>query len=170
MERKEYVNEADLPHILGAIFDDRVVIYEAYSAFEQELLSFSDLASLESYISHAREQNSFINLKLHYPDAGGNAFIERIALIPEKCNGATYRYVAHGWGLIQLQMEFSGSPTIHVRFAVNTSTRAHNWAPLYPDLAPPEAWNWKLVEKHVRRLIRVLRKHALAQKTDPEPV
>lgn len=166
MQRQEYLNEADLSQVLAAIFDSRAIVYEAYSAYERELLSFSNFASLKSYISSFREQKNFICVSIHYPDTGGNTSIRRIALNPAKCNGASYRYAAEGWGLIQLQMDFAKSPMVQVRLAVNTLARANAWAPTYPEMESPEAWNWRLVEKQARRLIRVLRKHALARNND----
>lgn len=161
MQRQESISAAAVPEILSAAFAGKPVVYEAYSGHDQDLLSFNELASLESYISKSLARGEkFIQLALHYPEARGVVTARKIDLNPTKCNGATLRYAADGWGLIQLQMKFSNSDFVQVRVAANSESRASTWATTSSVVGAPDSWDWKAVEKHARRLIRVLRKQS----------
>lgn len=98
-----------------------------------------------------------VNLLVHYPEALGFVATRVITLQPEKCGGASWREALEGWGLIQLQLQYRVADFVEFRVAVNTEKRAQAWAQTYPEMGAPSLWNWKLVEKHARRLIRVLR-------------
>lgn len=162
MQREETIAGANLERIVEAIFvEGRPDVYEAYSAFDSDIVSFSNAAELNSYISWPQpKKEGTLGFVLYYPDTKG--FVERIriALDREKCEGHTYRYRVNGWGLIQFQVNSQKTPNIVCRFAVNTEKRANAWFPTYPELQSPALWDWKAVERHARRLIRELRRYA----------
>jgi hypothetical protein len=100
------------------------------------------------------------NFAIYYPESKGHFYKEKVTINPDKCNGATYRHSANGWGLVQLQIDLREKPIAGVRVAANTAKRAETWSPTYPELKDPSLWDWKYVEKQSRRIIRVLRQCA----------
>jgi hypothetical protein len=158
MQREETIDEETLRRVLNAVYQGNPVVSEAYSHFDEDVLSFPSLGELDAYISRERAAGRpWINLVIHYPETRGLVVKKKIDLIPEKCDGATFRYSMEGWGLIQLQIDYKLAPSIECRFAVNTEKRALAWAQTLSALGAPDQWEWKAVEKQVRRLIRVLR-------------
>jgi hypothetical protein len=120
--------------------------------------SFSSLADLSEYIDTKRKQGvRHVALAVEFRDVKGHVRTRRIALKPEKCEGATWRETVEGWGLVHVQFAFLKDGLVECRVAVNSDKRAAAWASTNPDLRDPKLWDWKVVEKHARRLIRILR-------------
>jgi len=88
----------------------------------------------------------------------GHVEARRISLDPKKCDGHTFRYSLDGWGLIQIQITENGQGLCECRIAVNSPKRAQAWADTYPAYQDPKLWNWPIVERHTRKLIRHLKK------------
>ena len=85
-------------------------IYELASRGEQPLRQFRSLADFEEHFSIADwtvGAGDAILLQIYAHGAKGR-FSRRIKLNPKHCKGATFRYEAHGWGLIQLYLERPG--------------------------------------------------------------
>jgi hypothetical protein len=161
MQRTEIVEFPRLEEIVGSIFEEPATAYEDYSEFDSELKEFDSKEAVLNKIESAKENGAFsVNFAIYYPAANGYFYKEKKSLNPEKCNGATYRYVANGWGLIHLQIDLRDKEKPEVRVAVNTLKRATAWEPTYPELKAANLWDWKLVEKQARRLINVLKKCA----------
>ena len=158
MQAKETVTLAHTSKVLDAIFADEAVVYEADSSFQQHTRQFTDHATLAAYVEEQRSAGKrFLAVAVHYRQALGQVQTKTVTLSPEKCAGATWRESVHGWGLIHLQLSFEGNDSVELRITVNTEKRAEAWVSAYPEMGAPAQWNWKLVEKHARRLIRVLR-------------
>jgi len=159
MQREESISEEALRRVLASVYEGGPSVFQAYSHFDKDILSFPALSDLDAYIADERAGGRpWIDLVLHYPETRGLVEKKKIDLQPEQCGGATRRYAMEGWGLIQLQIDYKAAPTIVCRFAVNTEKRAQEWAPTIPALGPPERWDWKAVAQNARRLIRVLQK------------
>lgn len=151
-----------LEKILEAIYDGDPRVFEAYSAYESDIRIFPTRQSLEKYISDelgSMNKFKYVYCFLHYPGSDGLVRKRRLKLDPKRCDGATYRYAMEGWGLIQFQLDLTDIENISCYFAANSEKRANNWSSIYPELGAPTLWNWAVVEKNVRRLIRVLRKN-----------
>ncbi len=149
--------------IVEAIYEGNPGVSEAYSALERDIRSFPTKESLTDFISEKLADETklkTIYCFVYYPGASGVIRKKRIELNPTKCDGATHRYTMEGWGLIQFQLNISDREAVTCRFAVNSAKRANNWAGVYPELGSPALWNWPMIEKNIRRLIRVLRKNA----------
>ena len=161
MEREGTIAANDLERIVQAIFiEGSPEVYEAYSAFDSDIVSFASAAELNSYILRPRsEKGSILGFVVHYPDTKGFVEKKKIQLEREKCDGHTYRYSMNGWGLIQFQVNLQKAPQVSCRFAVNTEKRANSWYATYPELKSPATWDWKAVERHARRLTRELKKY-----------
>lgn len=159
MQREETIDLEQVGEIIDAVLVGEPEIYEADSAPDEELKSFSDKSVLMDYISNEQAKGyKFISFGIYYPDAGGITEKKVVNLNPDKCNGATKRYSFSGWGILFLQMTYKDDGTVDCRFTVNSQKRATAWESTYPELKSADLWDWKLVEKHARRLIRVLKK------------
>jgi len=157
MQTEKIVRQENLAHVVEAIFAvDMPIVQESYSAFESEIQSFKSPQELLSFIAESKS----VALALYYPETEGSVERTRIDLNPKKCKGHTFRYRTDGWGVIQFQVQNTNQSEFKCRFAVNSELRANKWFETYPELKPPSLWKWNLVEKHTRRLIRVLQKYA----------
>jgi hypothetical protein len=161
MQASEKIPLARANSVLDAAFADSAQVWEADSKVDQAILCFPSRAALAAYIQTERDLGKkSVNLAAHYPEALGRVLTTTVTLRPELYTGASWRESVAGWGLIQLQLEFEAGDTVAFRIAVNTEKRANAWAGTYPELGAPSLWNWKVVQKHARRLIRVLRSGA----------
>lgn len=161
MQRTEVIDLSKIDNIVNSIFKEHVVAYEDYSKFDSELEKYEcEEALCEAIYKAVKGDSHSIHFALYYPEAKGHFFEEKKKLNPEKCNGAAYRYIANGWGLIHLQIDLRKKPHLEVRITVNTSKRAETWFPNYPELNEPSLWDWKFVEKQARRIITALKKCA----------
>jgi len=158
MQRTENIDISKIGEIFDSIFQESVVVYESDSGFDSDLLCFDDIQSLKKHFDATANNGSFSSsYALYYPDTNGYFHSKKIILNPEKCDGATYRYSASGWGIIHLQISLREKPSIEVRVSVNSAKRAANWSSTYSELKDPNLWDWKYVEKQARRIIRVLK-------------
>ncbi len=147
-------------------------VYESYSQFDQSLSEFRTIADFESCYSisdWSRSQpRQSILLQLCSANSLGRVLKRKISLDSRRCKGATFRYAAEGWGLIQLYLEsprkrsgqqwLEASHTNH-----NSEKRALAWESLNPELGPVSGWNWNAVTSFSRRLNRHIHKLAVAK-------
>ena len=158
MQREETINLECVEEIIDAIFVGEPEIYEADSTPDEELKSFSEKADIMKYISDEQDKGyRFISLGIYYPNAGGVTDRKVINFNPDKCAGTTKKYSFSGWGVLFLQMTYTKGGQVDCRFTVNSQKRATAWEQTYPELKSADLWDWKLVEKHARRLIRILK-------------
>ncbi|MBK8016118.1 MAG: hypothetical protein IPK20_04970 [Betaproteobacteria bacterium] len=158
--------KSDLEAVLDYVFTSHeFTVYEAYSEPEAELRTFGSTAEVADAHPLGRCKGTAPSVLLQLLARGsGAATIERYALDPSSCNGKTFRYRSSGWGLIQLHLGGIGpkglvsSHTNH-----NSPERALKWASTYPELSPPSAWDWKLVQASSRKLNRVIHTLAVAK-------
>ena len=162
MQAAGTIEAADVPRIIEAIFAaDSPVVSEAYSGFDANIVVFNSAEELAVYINQAREGGEkLLTFSVYYPDTQGFREVRKITLKPEACDGHKCRYGVSGWGVIQFHLEHQQDTTFKCYFGVNTEKRANKWAGTYPELRSPNLWNWRLVEKHIRRLPREIKKSA----------
>ncbi len=163
MQREEKIPISSLATIVAAVYDGAPRVFEAYSRYECDIRDFPSKESLEKLIADEfgnRNRYKYVYCFLLYPGTNGFVRKRRVELDPKHCNGATYRYAMEGWGLIHFQLDLTDRENISCRVAVNSEKRANNWSETYPELGSPSLWDWSVIEKHSRRLIRVLRKIA----------
>lgn len=101
---------------------------------------------------------------LYVIGAGPQFTPRKIVLDPAKCNGATFRYGAEGWGLVQLYL--SGPTTNGLQLSHtnhNTQKRAEAWQLTIPELGPVEAWDFKKITAFSSRLNREIRKRSVTK-------
>lgn len=169
MQRNEILDPKDLQLVVASIFESgNPVVHETYSSVDSDTLSFSNAKTLCGYLLIPRsKRDSIVGLSIYYPAAQGIIEKNRIELDQRYFSDHTFRYETRGWGLIQFQVDLRDTSTIGCRVAVNSENRARTWSDIYPMLGSPDLWDWKVVEKHARRIIRTLRRHA-RQPVGPE--
>lgn len=153
------VTRSRLSELTQAIFAvERPEVYEAYSAYGREPQRFASAEQLDALILGGRpDGGARLDFAIWYPSCGGRVEMERIRLDPESCGGNTFRYSIGGWGIFRLQFDFARDPLVECRVAVNSHKRAATWEAHYPEWLSVGTWNWPVVEKHERRLLRKLR-------------
>ncbi|MGB4811942.1 MAG: hypothetical protein WBP13_05625 [Methylophilaceae bacterium] len=128
------------------------IVSGAYSSFDSDIVSFHSAEALNEYISHElHEKNTMLLFSVYYPDTQGFREVRKITLIPEKCDGHTYRYAVGGWGVIRFHLKRQLDNTLECYFGVSSEKRANTWLVNVPEFMAPNLWHWKLVEKHIRR-------------------
>ena len=162
MGRMETLSAKDLPLVVDSIFAiGAPTVYETYSRFDSDTLSFADANKFSRFLAVPRPvKQSQLMFSIYYLDTLG--FVEkiRIELDPKSCEGHTFRYQISGWGLIQFHLDLRDAKLIACRVGVNSEKRANMWSNTYPAAKSPDLWDWKIVEKHARRITRSIRKHA----------
>jgi hypothetical protein len=155
------IPESIAEQLYRAAFDGNVRVYEGYSRPEKDLREFYDLDALTMHIQSDRTSGvrSF-DFALYYPEAKGQVEVRTIKLDPTKCNGATWRKVIEGWGVIHLHLRFGKDETVELHITVNSEKRANAWAHTYQRMGAPNLWDWIVVQKQAGRLIRLLRRIA----------
>lgn len=158
-----YANSEDHIDLLTWLFSEGTChVYESYSDFETPLKRFFSSSEViaqfdRQYATGEKWKN--VHLQLHVTGAGPSLVPRRLSLNPTVCDGATYRYSAEGWGLVQLYL---GGPTnkgledSHTNH--NTQKRAEAWAPSIPSQSDVGLWDFKRITSFSSRLNRQVRK------------
>jgi hypothetical protein len=135
------------------------VVAQAYSDFDSELRYFETVKEIVDLAALKAEQlNGALHFALYYPEARGRLAVRTIALNPEECDGATYRYACEGWGLIFVYLAVGSPVGIKSFVSANSEKRALTWASSFTDMDPPNTWDWGAVARNFRRLRGALRK------------
>ncbi|MDQ0568269.1 hypothetical protein QFZ42_000103 [Variovorax paradoxus] len=164
-----YATPEDHEDVLSWLFaEDSCDVYEHYSAFEQPLKRFRSAAEvLARFQRPPGEPPCQAVLLSLYVRGAGPAFVPRhIALNPQACGGAAFRYSASGWGMVQLHLHapvidkvrLDNSHTNH-----NTLLRAQTWSATFPEDGPVEAWDFARITSFSSRLNRQIRKRGVAK-------
>jgi hypothetical protein len=133
-------------------------VMEQYYAYEAAPVALSQPADVVMYAeAEALRRGGAVSIAVHYPDMKGRLAVSRISLNPEKCRGATYRFSCEGLGVIYAYLPVAVPVSIAPFASANSEKRATAWASTYPDLDPPQMWDWAAVGRHLPRLRRALR-------------
>lgn len=166
MQATRVITEQNIDEVLTAVYKEgEPIAYQADSDYGEELKRFNSKEELTQEIGQLLYANApFFQFAFYYPESEGFVEKQRAVLNLKKCNGHTFRFSLKGWGLIYLQ--FHRKPHgVECRAAVNTEKRANAWKDTNPDLKEPSLWQWNVVEKNARRIIRVINK--IAQQGTP---
>ena len=168
MQTTQNIGLAQLDRVLEAVFKDgNPIVKEAYSEFDSQTKTFLDIDTLRDDMKFSPGQKkTFFYYAIYYPDSKGVVFEKRINLNPGAVEGHSFRYCQEGWGLILLQCDFGKYPKVECRIAVNSAERANKWSGTYPEMQSPNDWDWKVVNRHAGRLVRLLRKMSKEVESD----
>jgi hypothetical protein len=142
-------------------------IYELASAPEQPLRQFQSTDEVLCQFDRCYPNGkpwSTVYLQLYVRGASPSFTPRRIELNPDACDGATFRYNAEGWGLVQLYLGaeradyVSSSHTNH-----NSEKRAQIWYPTTKLEPGPDAWDFRAITAFSSRLNNHIRKQAVGK-------
>jgi hypothetical protein len=118
-----------------------------------------------SHFSHMKSKSvTFLSSACYVLGAGPAFEPRRIALDPGACGGATFRYAAEGWGLVQLYLSapragrLENSHTNH-----NSKARAELWEPIRGVEPGSAAWDFPRITAFSSRLNRQIKKRGVAK-------
>jgi hypothetical protein len=169
-----YATIDDHRELLDWLFSESTCdVYESYSDFGTDLMKFSSpsevLAQFERRYETGEKWKS-VELQLYVSGAGPTFQPRRVAVNPKFCNGATYRYAAEGWGLVQLYLSrptqdgLDGSHTNHF-----TQKGAAAKAATEEARADVDCWDFKRITAFSSRLNRQIRRLSVG-KLNSRPV
>ncbi len=165
-----YATREDHAGLLDWLFaEGGCEVHQLASDFERPLQRFRSsaevLAQFERRYPNGRPWRQ-LHLQLYLPGAGPPFVPRRVTLNPAACDGATYRYSAEGWGLVQLYLatasgddtRLENSHTNH-----NSLKRAQTWADTVTDQGGVEAWDFAKITAFSSRLNRQIRARGVAK-------
>ena len=157
-----YATTTDHAVLLDWLFAEKTCeVYESYSRYEQPL---RHLATSSDVLAMFDERPGSVYLQLRVLGASPPFVPQRISLDPEKCDGATFRFAAEGWGLVQLYLGavFRGglqdSHTNHF-----SKKGAGKWEPFGTHDTAVNAWDFPRITAFSSRLNRQVRKQAVGK-------
>lgn len=167
MQRTDTIAPDKVRAVIEALFAEETIVFEGGGCdYDQWPTEMRDVDSVLAYIEAQRARGYVgVHLATYYPACGGFLLRKETPIVdPTKFKGAKVRREIKGWGLLYLYLTYQPSDEVKVDISVNSAARARNWAGTIDEMGAPASWDWKLVEKHARRAIHVLRKHASAHK------
>jgi hypothetical protein len=161
MHTTQRISIDQLRELVSAIYNQGdVVVKQAYSDFDSVAREFPDAQKLMKDMAYQVGQPvALFTYAIYYPEAIGYVYEKRMTLIPECCDGHTFRFTQEGWGLIHLWSRFQDYPIIECSVTVNSPIRAWTWFDIYPDHRNPDLWDWDVIKAKAGRLVRLLRKY-----------
>lgn len=157
MQASQLITLEQLDDVIAEIYKDGApIVKEAYSQFDTNAVIFPTAADLRAAMQWLPGVRTFYQYAVYYPGAKGLVLERRIALKQAR-PGHTHRFKQEGWGLIHFQVTFKDRSHTECRLTANSRTRATKWSDTYPELNPPELWDWTVVNHHAGRLVRLLR-------------
>ncbi|HEX7868065.1 MAG TPA: hypothetical protein VF555_24105 [Variovorax sp.] len=165
-----YATAEDHEGLLEWLFAQQTCeVYELASDFGQPLKRFQSaaevLAQFERRYPNGCPWHS-VHLQLNVLGAGPAFVPRRVALNPGSCDGATFRYNADGWGLVQLYLSTASGagPSLEDSHTNHNSLkRAQTWSHTVTDQGPVEAWDFGRITSFSSRLNREIRKRGVAR-------
>ena len=163
-----YATEQDHCYLLNWLFAEGTCrIFELSSQFDEQLKEFHSteevLAEFDRVYTNGMRWHT-VHLQLYVVGAGPSFVPRRVDLDPTKCGGATFRYAAEGWGLVQLYLsraESNGLRNSHTNHF--TAIGADKWIPLDPEKPSPDNWDFKRIAAFSARLNRQIKKLSVAK-------
>lgn len=158
-----YATLEDHQVILDLLFAHALCdVYELYSAPQRPLQQFHSanevLAQFERRYPNGRTWRN-VYLQLYVKDSGPPPAPRRVELNPSICDGATFRFKAEGWGLVQLDLATLGEDAVldnsHTNH--NSQLRAERWSLACPESLDPTRWDFQRITAFSSRLNREIR-------------
>lgn len=142
-------------------------IYELYSDYETPLRCFHTVDEVMSEFVRMHQSGNprdSVHLQLNVLGAGPPLVPRRVLVDPKKCNGAAFRYVADGWGLVQLYLSGIGKDGIQNSSTNHASAkRAAAYAAANAQAHSAGSRDFRKVVAFSSRLNRRIRKMGVAR-------
>lgn len=163
-----YATPQDQMPLLDWVFAEGTCrVFELASEFERPLKEFHSSSDILSEFSRVYTNGATwhtVHLQLYVIGASPPFVPRRVELNPQACNGATFRFAADGWGLVQLYL---ATPTANGLNSSHTNhfklPGAQKWAPLSPEMAPVSEWDFTKIASFSSRLNRQIKKLSVAK-------
>lgn len=162
-----YATPEDHERLLHWLFAEGTCrVFELSSDFEKPLKEFRSAGDVLSQFDRTYitgEKWHTVHLQLYVLGACPPFVPRRVQLNPKACDGATFRYAADGWGLVQLYLAaatahgLNNSHTNH-----NSRKRAEAWAPTIPTMQDVGLCDFKKISAFSSRLNRQVKKLSVA--------
>jgi len=163
-----YATPQDQAPLLDWLFAECTCkVFELSSQFDRPLKEFHSSTEVLSEFGRVYSNGALwhtVHLQLYVIGAGPAFEPRRVELNPNLCDGATFRYSAEGWGLVQLYLTaptangLNSSHTNHLK-----AKGAEKWAPLSPQKGAAERWDFKKIAAFSSRLNRQIKKLSVAK-------
>lgn len=154
-----YATQQDQLQLLDWLFAEKTCeVVELASAFDTPLETFHSASAVLAAFDRVSANGLpvyALQLQLYVTGASPPFRARRIDLDQDRCNGATFRYAADGWGLVQLHLArpaAHGLKNCHTNHF--TQVAAEKLAPARPDMGTPEVWDFKKITAFSSRLNR----------------
>ena len=154
--------------ILDFIFSERKCeVYENASDYEKPLKRFHSTNEVIDEFNRTYPNGNkwhSVFLQLYVIGSGPGFSARRIELRPDKCGGATHRFSADGWGLVQFYLHRESDSHLEASHSNhNSQKRAEKWAPTCKDMEDPSAWDFDKIKSFSSQLNRFIRKNHAAK-------
>ncbi len=163
-----YAVRQDHEQLLDWLFQEGTCrVFELASDFEQPLKEFRAVGEVLSQFDrrhNSEEKWHAVHLQLYVLGASPPFSPRRVQLDPRACGGATLRYSAEGWGLVQLYLVVEmarGLNNSHSNH--NSQKRAEAWAPIVPNMQTVDLWDFKKITAFSSRMNRQIKKLSVAK-------
>lgn len=142
-------------------------VHELASAYGQPLRCFRSAQEVDALFDErypTGDKVRAVHLQLYVLGAGPPFVPTRVSINPESCGGATFRYSAEGWGLVQFYLstvwrgELEYSHTNHF-----TQAGAGAWAPVRQEVPDVPDWDFKRITSFSSRLNREIKKRSVGK-------
>lgn len=162
------LHESHIEALAAAVFaPPGALVLEAYSEFDKEARQLHSPEQLAEFILLAcKGKDRLAHFFVVYPDMMGQPMRETIHLDQTKVQKGRVRYTWSGWGLISVVLTVHPNSSSKPSVTSNSEVRARAWAPVHSEWPSPDVWDWKAVERHTRRLRRILKMQLLLAAND----
>ncbi len=151
MQTIKALNQENLDRFIDFLFEfERPKVWQEYSDYGQKLKEFHSPKEVREVIGNPK--NSI--LAIYFPRTKGSLDFRKINLVPEACDGHTFRFQVRGWALFHLYLDYKRPHLIGCRISCNSQKRAEAWYSTMREMGNPGRWDWKEVESIGRAITR----------------
>ncbi len=139
-------------------------VLESYSVPDRPLRRFTSVEEIGQAVDTAPYHLGFM---LYAPTMRGRYTIEHIKLLPNAIPGKSTREHVQGWGLIQIELDFTNDKIGRLRESFtnhNSRQRAMTWSDTYVDLPSVDDWDFRVVSSISGKINRYIRNKLSVQR------
>jgi hypothetical protein len=166
MQTWEIISKGVLGDVLAAIYASGDPIVKETSAYlDVGAKVFATAHSLRKDILHNCNQKNDCRYVIYYPAAKGVLFENPTKLNPGVSKNHTHTFRQEGWGLISLFIVPQNRSSVVCMVNTTPEPRASKWREEFV-LGDPTLWEWDVVQRNERRIIRPILRAVKAEKAE----